>query len=158
MRNATTRKRTRNTKTHKRKNYKRNTFKKITKIIKIIKHKKTRKQYLRKTSNPKKQYGGAFNNEQLDRIRSAIDYYQYNEPFTEAEIAEYIDKLNDISQLHSGGTRAFDAFYDNMTEHLEGLVPGVTFKQWVDNVYEEHKSRVKTDSEAETESDEDDFF
>ena len=116
-------------------------------------NKRNRKQYSRKMRN-RKQYGGNFNNQQIQQIREAIERNQSTEPFTDEQIEEYIQKINDISQAQlSGKINSFDDFYWHMVEHLEGL-HDETFKQWVDRVYEEQLERVETDIE---ENDDDDF-
>lgn len=82
-----------------------------------------------------------FNRQQIAEIRYAMN--KYPEHFTPTQIEEYIEKLNEISQFH---WIRFDDFWGNMTQHLEGLENN-TFKQWIDIVYEEHKKRVETDDE-----------
>ena len=125
----------RNTKTNKRKTYKRRTRKTIMK------------------NKNKNNLGGKFNERQIQRIRNALIYYQDVEPFaSDEEREDYIRKLNDISQLHALN---FEAFYGNMIQHLDGLEDR-TFRQWVDDVYEDQKERVETDNEMETDDDEDD--
>lgn len=84
-----------------------------------------------------------FNKEQIKEIRLTIKEYNYQEPFTDEQIEEYIGKLNDISQIQ---WRPFDHFYWHMVEHLEGL-HYETFKQWIDKVHEKLKEQVETDSE-----------
>lgn len=79
------------------------------------------------------------------------------EPFTEEEIEQYIQKLNEMSQsLLSGMLDSFDAFYEHMTEHLEGHHEQ-TFKQWVDENYERAVGEAQTDVEEEAFSDRDSF-
>jgi hypothetical protein len=103
-----------------------------------------RKQQSRRTY--KKQYGGNFNNEQIQAIRDAINAHQHIEPFTDEQIEEYMQKLNDLSQnwaLH------FDIFYENMIYYLSGE-ENRTFKQWVDDLYDQKKEEVETDEELMT--------
>ena len=90
-----------------------------------------------------------FNQHQIEEIRYAIN--NCPEHFTPTQIEEYIKKLNEISQVHWS---RFDDFWGNMTQHLEGL-ENHTFKQWIDIVYEEHKKRVETDDEYDSDSDTD---
>jgi hypothetical protein len=89
-----------------------------------------------------------FNQHQIEEIRYAIN--NSPEHFTPTQIEEYIKKLNEISQLHWS---QFDDFWGNMMQHLEGL-EDCTFKQWIDSVYEEHKKKVETDDEYDSDSDE----
>lgn len=139
IRNKKTNKRkTNKRKTNKRTNYKRRTYKVVRK------NNTKRRKHIRKT---KKQYGGMFNPEQMEAILQAINDHQDTEPFTDAEIVKYTERLNDISQFHANN---FEPFYDNMTQHLEGLEDR-TFKQWIDSVYEEHKDQVETDYEGNSE-------
>lgn len=133
----------RNTKTNKRK-----TNKRTTKKTNKRRTYKTRKQYIKKH---RKQYGGKFNDEQTQQILQAIEEHQDTEPFTQDEVNEYMQKLQDISQVHA---RHFVDFYDNMIQHLDGDVPNRTFKQWVDMIYEPHKEMIETDNEIETDEEE----
>lgn len=132
----TSNKRKRNTTSNKRKtNKRRRTFK--------MKKRNTRK-------SRKIQYGGKFNDEQIEDIKNAINQYQHIEPFTEDEIKHYIGRLNDISQRHALN---FDDFYWNMIQHLEGGEDR-TFKQWIDMAYPLQIEQVETDKEVETEDEE----
>lgn len=90
-----------------------------------------------------------FNEDQINKIILTIKYYEHIEPFTNKQIKEYIQKLNEISQFHSS---RFDLFLHHMEEHLEGLHDN-TFKQWVDKVYEMQKKQVETDFEYDSDDD-----
>lgn len=92
------------------------------------------------------QYGGKFNDEQIEDIRKAIEDHQDTEPFTQNEINYYIGRLNDISQIHA---LHFEEFYWNMIQHLEGDSIQ-TFKQWIDSTYPIQIEEVETDNEVES--------
>jgi hypothetical protein len=131
-------------KTLKRKNVKKNLVKKRTQ------NKRNKKQYTKKhkklySRRFKKQYGGKFNDEQIQIIIKAMKNNQ--EPFTDEQIKEYIQKLNYISQPQlTGSLDSFDDFYGHMIQHLEGL-EDETFKQWVDRAYQAQGDQNETDVE-----------
>lgn len=140
---------------YKRKTIKRKNTKKIL-AKRRTQNKRNKKQYTRKYkkqySKRYKQYGGKFNDEQIQIIIEAMKNNQ--EPFTDEQIKEYIQKLNYISQPQlTGSLDSFDDFYGHMLQHLEGL-EDETFKQWVDRAYEAQGDNNETDVE-EYETDDD---
>ena len=140
---------------YKRKTIKRKNTKKIL-SKRRTQNKRNKKQYTRKYkkqySKRYKQYGGKFNDEQIQIIIEAMKNNQ--EPFTDEQIKEYIQKLNYISQPQlTGSLDSFDDFYGHMLQHLEGL-EDETFKQWVDRAYEAQGDNNETDVE-EYETDDD---
>jgi uncharacterized protein YpuA (DUF1002 family) len=134
--------------------------KKSNKILvkKKTQNKRNKKPYSRRhkkqySKRHKKQYGGKFNDEQIQIIIRAMKNNQ--EPFTDEQIKEYVQKLNYISQPQlTGSLDSFDDFYGHMLQHLEGL-EDETFKQWVDRAYELHGDFNETDVE-ELETDDED--
>lgn len=99
--------------------------------------KTNRRKPIRKTNQRnKKQRGGNYNENQLRELRQKLTEIG----FTDAELSNFISKINDISQI-----QIFDGFMNMIRENYENDKQGLI--DWLEVQHPLQMERVETDKE-----------